>query len=67
MDSNIIKNVTVSFSKILKNCVLLKGMNKFENGDGLMNNIIIMEISVIRCLSFSAYIVICPTNPYSSF
>ena len=45
-------NVTVNFfNKILKTCVVLKGMNTIENGYDLMNNIIITEIGVISCLS----------------
>ena len=44
-------NVTVNFlNKILKTCVVLKAMNKIENRDDLMNNIIITEIGVISCL-----------------
>ena len=31
--------------------MVLKGTNNIENGDDLVNNIIITEISVIVCLS----------------
>ena len=31
--------------------MVLKGTNNIENGDDLVNNIIITEISVIGCLS----------------